>query len=123
MLCSRYYAARVSPALLLRRGRKRTTPILGPLPILGAVPIHPSDFTICQFLVVCNITPNSEEYDEILQVITKHQVIHWTAFKDLPLRNFIDLGFKWGPAWLLLKGLRKACAIIEDLKNNNNWRD
>ncbi|OAV89964.1 hypothetical protein PTTG_11115 [Puccinia triticina 1-1 BBBD Race 1] len=67
------------------------------------VPLPPKDFTICQFLAVCNITPDSKEYNEILQVITKHQVIHWTAFEDLPLRNFINLGFKWGPAWLLLR--------------------
>ena len=58
-----------------------------------------------EFLQLCHISP---DYQPVQEIITKHEIIHWTALQGQTEEVLKELGFDWGPRKLILAGLEAA---------------
>ncbi|WAR56210.1 hypothetical protein PtB15_7B55 [Puccinia triticina] len=70
-----------------------------------------SDITIEMFLTICQLPPKDPE---VLAIINKHRIYHWTVFEDVSLQNLLNLGFLWGPARQIMNGSRLARELVAD---------
>jgi hypothetical protein len=65
----------------------------------------PENLSMNDFMSFCHIPPSTNVND----MLSSHEITHWTAFIDATKDELMDLGFKWGSTKLLLAGVRKAC--------------
>ncbi|KNF01547.1 hypothetical protein PSTG_05327 [Puccinia striiformis f. sp. tritici PST-78] len=66
-----------------------------------------------EFLVHCHIPSH---YRPVQEVLAKHEILHWSAFKGTSLETLKSLGLGWGPARLIhIRVLQmKAPVVLSD---------
>jgi hypothetical protein len=56
--------------------------------------------SMANFLERCKITPSNRD---VQNIISSHQITHWSAFEGVTPKKLRKLGFAWGPAQLIHK--------------------
>ncbi|KAI7942503.1 hypothetical protein MJO28_012530 [Puccinia striiformis f. sp. tritici] len=74
---------------------------------------QPAEWSMTEFLVHCHIPSH---YRPVQEVLAKHEILHWSAFKGTSLETLKSLGLGWGPARLIHIGVlqMKAPVVLSD---------
>ena len=75
--------------------------------------------SIDDFLDICHIPANDTH---TRGVIAAHGLYHWSLFKEIPLEKLLNLGFLYGPAFLLKQGALNYPKISSEDQPPNKFK-
>ncbi|PLW50672.1 hypothetical protein PCASD_00775 [Puccinia coronata f. sp. avenae] len=99
--------APTSPASDMEEDQLATSPPRPSLPTVATAanripPLDNNDLSMPDFLGFCKIPPANRN---IWKLLKRHEIHHWTAFKDVSKLDLRYLGFAFGPVQLLHVGV------------------